>query len=357
MEFMKKNTLIEKIDPDNIDSKVVEQFGKMLADGKTVIFPTETVYGLGANALDEQAASKIYVAKGRPSDNPLLVHVAERDAINPLVVDMDERAKKLIDRFWPGPLTIVFKKSDLIPKVTSGGLDTVAIRMPSDKVARALIKASGVPIAAPSANLSGKPSPTKPEHIIADMDGRVDGILVGGFCDFGVESTIVDLSDDVPMVLRPGAITLEMLKEVLGDVILDPSLSSHDDNIKAKAPGMKYKHYSPNANIFMVTGGIDRFVELSEFLLETRANDEKKIAILCMKQNISRFEELKLKFKNVHVLSLGSTYEEVARNLFDVLIDLDRRNIDVAYAETFEEKGIGVAIMNRLKKSAGYKFV
>lgn len=356
MEFIKKNTLVKKIDPDNIDSKLIEKFGKMLADGKTVIFPTETVYGLGANALDEQAASKIYVAKGRPSDNPLLVHVAEREDINPLVVDMDERAKKLIDRFWPGPLTIVFKKSDLIPKVTSGGLDTVAIRMPSDKVARALIKASGVPIAAPSANLSGKPSPTKPEHIIADMDGRVDGILVGGFCDFGVESTIVDLSDDVPMVLRPGAITLEMLKEVLGDVILDPSLSSHDDNIKAKAPGMKYKHYSPNANIFMVTGGIDRFVELSEFLLKTRA-DEKKIAILCMKQNISRFEELKLKFKNVHVLSLGSTYEEVARNLFDVLIDLDRRNIDVAYAETFEEKGIGVAIMNRLKKSAGYKFV
>ncbi|SFE23271.1 L-threonylcarbamoyladenylate synthase [Peptostreptococcus sp. D1] len=357
MEFMKKNTVVERIDPDNIDSKVIERFGKMLADGKTVIFPTETVYGLGANALDEQAASKIYVAKGRPSDNPLLVHVAEREDINPLVVDMDERAKKLIDRFWPGPLTIVFKKSDLIPKVTSGGLDTVAIRMPSDKVARALIKASGVPIAAPSANLSGKPSPTKPEHIIADMNGRVDGILVGGFCDFGVESTIVDLSENVPMVLRPGAITLEMLKEALGAVRLDPSLSSHSDNIKAKAPGMKYKHYSPNANIFMVTGGIDRLVELSEFLLEMKDNAEKKIAILCMKQNVARFDELKLKFRNVNVFSLGSTYEEVARNLFDVLIALDKRNIDVAYAEAFEEKGIGVAIMNRLKKSAGYKFV
>jgi len=245
-------TLIKEIDINKPDQDLISLFATMLADGKTVIFPTETVYGLGANALDEDAATKIYQAKGRPSDNPLLVHVADKEDVYDLVENIDDRAKLLMDKFWPGPLTIVFKKKAIIPDRTSGGLDTVAIRMPSDQVARDLIRQAGVPIAAPSANISGRPSPTKPEHIIRDMDGRVDGILVGGPCDYGVESTIIDLSEDLAMVLRPGSITLEMLGEVLGRVDLDPSLKNKDDNIRAKAPGMKYKHYSPQAQVYIV---------------------------------------------------------------------------------------------------------
>jgi len=194
-------TLIKEIDINKPDQDLISLFANMLADGKTVIFPTETVYGLGANALDEDAATKIYQAKGRPSDNPLLVHVADKEDVYDLVENVDDRAKLLMDKFWPGPLTIVFKKKAIIPDRTSGGLDTVAIRMPSDQVARDLIRQAGVPIAAPSANISGRPSPTKPEHIIRDMDGRVDGILVGGPCDYGVESTIIDLSEDLAMVL------------------------------------------------------------------------------------------------------------------------------------------------------------
>lgn len=336
-------TLIEKIDPKNIDYKIIEKFGKMLKEGKTVIFPTETVYGLGANALDEEAASKIYTAKGRPSDNPLLVHISKKEDITELVEGIDEKANLLMDEFWPGPLTIVFKKKKIIPERISGGLDTVAIRMPSDEVARALIEGSGVPIAAPSANISGKPSPTKAEHIIEDMEGRVDGILIGGPCNFGVESTIIDLSGDYPMVLRPGSITLEMLRGVLGKVEIDPSIMNKEDNIKAKAPGMKYKHYSPRANVYLVSGKEDEVIEKINSLIEEEK--DKKIGVLCMSQRKEAY--------NAEVFDLGSDYDEVAKNLFDELIELDRHKVDIAYSECFEEKGVGVAIMNRLKKSAG----
>lgn len=343
-------TLIKQIDPENIDIDVIEEFGEILKNGGTVIFPTETVYGLGANALDEKAASKIYTAKGRPSDNPLLVHIADIEDIKPLVLDIDEKAKVLMEKFWPGPLTIVFKKSNLIPNITSGGLDTVAIRFPSDKVARALIKSSGLPIAAPSANISGKPSPTKAQHIIDDMSGRVDGILIGGFCDFGVESTIVDVSGDYPLVLRPGAITLEMLRDALGSrVELDPSLLKKDDNIFAKAPGMKYTHYSPNAEVYIVEGEDEKVVEKINQLVDENLSLGKKSAVLCINSNVGKY--------NGEVIGLGNTYEEVARNLFDSLIELDNRNIDIAFTESFEESGIGVAIMNRLRKSAGYKVI
>lgn len=345
--FMK--TIIKTINPENIDMDIIEEFGKMLADGKTVIFPTETVYGLGANALDENAASKIYEAKGRPSDNPLLVHVSDIDDVETLVEEVDEKARLLMEKFWPGPLTILFNKKDVIPSRTSGGLSTVAIRMPSDEVARKLIRASKVPIAAPSANISGKPSPTKAEHIIKDMDGRVDGILLGKDCDFGVESTIIDLSGEYPMVLRPGCITLEMLREVLGKVEIDPSLSSMADNIKAKAPGMKYKHYSPNAEVYIVSGENDKRIKKINELIKVNSEKGLKTAVLCMKMNSSKY--------NCMTFDLGNSYEEVAHNLFGALIKLDELGIDIAYAESFEEKGVGVAIMNRLKKSAAYRII
>ncbi|MHB0740242.1 L-threonylcarbamoyladenylate synthase [Peptostreptococcus stomatis] len=343
-------TLIKEIDVNKPDKDLIAVFASMLASGKTVIFPTETVYGLGANALDEEAAAKIYQAKGRPSDNPLLVHVADKEDVYDLVENIDNRAKLLMDRFWPGPLTIVFKKKDIIPDRTSGGLDTVAIRMPSDQVARDLIRQAGVPIAAPSANISGRPSPTKPEHIIRDMDGRVDGILVGGPCNYGVESTIVDLSGDVAMVLRPGSITLEMLGEVLGQVNLDPSLKNKDDNIRAKAPGMKYKHYSPQAQVYIVRAGDQEdFARRVDFLCVDNAKKGLKTGVLTRSSDQHPYQ--------AQVFDLGESDAEVAKNLFDSLISLDRESIDIAYVPYFEEEGLGVAIMNRLKKAAGYRII
>lgn len=343
-------TLIKEIDINKPDQDLISLFATMLADGKTVIFPTETVYGLGANALDEDAAIKIYQAKGRPSDNPLLVHVADKEDVYDLVENIDDRAKLLMDKFWPGPLTIVFKKKAIIPDRTSGGLDTVAIRMPSDQVARDLIRRAGVPIAAPSANISGRPSPTKPEHIIRDMDGRVDGILVGGPCNYGVESTIVDLSDDIAMVLRPGSVTLEMLREVLGQVDLDPSLKNKDDNVKAKAPGMKYKHYSPQAQVYIVKADdLEGFAERVDSLCEDNAKKGLKIGVMTMNYDQHSYQ--------AKVFDLGGSYTEVAKNLFDSLISLDRESIDIAYVPYFEERGIGVAIMNRLKKAAAYRII
>ncbi|MFR2517923.1 L-threonylcarbamoyladenylate synthase [Peptostreptococcus stomatis] len=343
-------TLIKEIDVNKPDKDLIAVFASMLAGGKTVIFPTETVYGLGANALDEEAAAKIYQAKGRPSDNPLLVHVADKEDVYDLVENIDNRAKLLMDRFWPGPLTIVFKKKDIIPDRTSGGLDTVAIRMPSDQVARDLIRQAGVPIAAPSANISGRPSPTKPEHIIRDMDGRVDGILVGGPCNYGVESTIVDLSGDVAMVLRPGSITLEMLGEVLGQVNLDPSLKNKDDNIRAKAPGMKYKHYSPQAQVYIVRAGDQEdFARRVDELCLDNAKKGLKTGVMIRSSDQHPYQ--------AQVFDLGESDAEVAKNLFDSLISLDRESIDIAYVPYFEEKGLGVAIMNRLKKAAGYRII
>lgn len=343
-------TLIKEIDVNKPDKDLIAVFASMLASGKTVIFPTETVYGLGANALDEEAAAKIYQAKGRPSDNPLLVHVADKEDVYDLVENIDDRAKLLMDKFWPGPLTIVFKKKAIIPDRTSGGLDTVAIRMPSDQVARDLIRQAGVPIAAPSANISGRPSPTKPEHIIRDMDGRVDGILVGGPCDYGVESTIIDLSEDLAMVLRPGSITLEMLGEVLGRVDLDPSLKNKDDNIRAKAPGMKYKHYSPQAQVYIVKADdLEGFAERVDSLCEDNAKKGLKIGVMTMNYDQHSYQ--------AKVFDLGGSDTEVAKNLFDSLISLDREYIDIAYVPYFEERGIGVAIMNRLKKAAAYRII
>ena len=255
-----------------------------------------------------------------------------------------------MDKFWPGPLTIVFKKKAIIPDRTSGGLDTVAIRMPSDQVARDLIRQAGVPIAAPSANISGRPSPTKPEHIIRDMDGRVDGILVGGPCDYGVESTIIDLSEDLAMVLRPGSITLEMLGEVLGRVDLDPSLKNKDDNIRAKAPGMKYKHYSPQAQVYIVKADdLEGFAERVDSLCEDNAKKGLKIGVMTMNYDQHSYQ--------AKVFDLGGSDTEVAKNLFDSLISLDRESIDIAYVPYFEERGIGVAIMNRLKKAAAYRII
>ena len=347
-------TVIKKVDENNIDIDIIREMAEKIRNGETVIFPTETVYGLGANAMDEDAAKKIYVAKGRPSDNPLIVHIADIEEVDKIALEVGEKAKKaaqeLMDKFWPGPLTIILKKKEIVPNVTSGGLSTVAIRMPSNKIANALIRESKTQIAAPSANISGRPSPTKAEHVVKEMSGRVSGIIMGGDCDFGLESTVVDFSDDKPMILRPGSITKEMLEEVLGEVSIDPSLSKKEDNIKAKAPGMKYKHYSPNAQVYIVKGGENNVITKMNELSRKNHAENKKTGIMCMSKDVDKFE-------CDYVVDLGKDYNEVAANLFDALIKMDEAKMDIVYSVCFESCGVGQAIMNRLLKSAAYRII
>lgn len=342
-------TIISNIDKNNIDEAEIKKQAKLLKEGNTVIFPTETVYGLGANALDENAVKKIYEAKGRPSDNPLIVHISSKEEVYKLANDISDKAKVLMSKFWPGPLTMIFKKKDIVPQRTSGGLDTVAIRMPSHKIARELIKQAGIPIAAPSANISGRPSPTKGEHVCAEMNGRVSGIVVGGDCNFGLESTVIDMTMDIPMILRPGSVTKEQLEVEIGQVLIDPSLENKEDVLKAKAPGMKYTHYSPNGDVYIVTGKEDLVIKKINNLIEENNKKDIKSGVMCLSKNKDKYEG--------EVIELGNTLEEVASNLFNVLIEMDNRKIDIIYTEAFPNDGVGRAIMNRLMKSAGYKFI
>lgn len=342
-------TIISNIDKNNIDEAEIKKQAELLKEGNTVIFPTETVYGLGANALDENAVKKIYEAKGRPSDNPLIVHISSKEEVYKLANDISDKAKVLMSKFWPGPLTMIFKKKDIVPQRTSGGLDTVAIRMPSHKIARELIKQAGIPIAAPSANISGRPSPTKGEHVCAEMNGRVSGIVVGGDCNFGLESTVIDMTMDIPMILRPGSVTKEQLEVEIGQVLIDPSLENKEDVLKAKAPGMKYTHYSPNGDVYIVTGKEDLVIKKINNLIEENNKKDIKSGVMCLSKNKDKYEG--------EVIELGNTLEEVASNLFNVLIEMDNRKIDIIYTEAFPNDGVGRAIMNRLMKSAGYKFI
>jgi L-threonylcarbamoyladenylate synthase len=342
-------TIISKIDVDNIDENEIKKQALLLKEGKTVIFPTETVYGLGANALDEEAVNKIYEAKGRPSDNPLIVHIYNKEDINKLADNISEKAIKVMDAFWPGPITIVLNKKDIVPKTTSGGLNTVAIRMPAHKIAQALIKESGIPIAAPSANISGRPSPTKGAHVKDEMQGRVSGIILGDDCNYGLESTVLDMTEDIPMILRPGSITKEDLENLIGEVLLDPSLEKKEDNKKAKAPGMKYTHYSPNAEVYIVSGDKENVVnEINKKIKENTSNN-LKTGVMCLEENKYKYDGF--------CISLGKTLDEVGSNLFGTLIEMDNNNIDIIYSEEFPNEGVGRAIMNRLLKSAGYKII
>ena len=342
-------TLISRIDENNIDKNEIKKQANILKEGKTVIFPTETVYGLGANALDESAVSKIYEAKGRPSDNPLIVHIYDKKQVNDLAKSISEKAKLVMDKFWPGPITIIFKKKDIVPMRTSGGLDTVAIRMPSNPVAKALLEEVKLPIAAPSANISGRPSPTKGKHVYEEMNNRGDGIILGGDCTFGLESTVLDLTNDTPIILRPGSITKEDLEKVIGKVNIDPALEKKEDNIKAKAPGMKYKHYSPNADVFIVSGTRENVINKVNKLVNNNYKEGLKTVVMCLAENKDKYES--------DTIVLGENLEEVAANLFNALITADEEEYDIVYTEEFSNHGVGRAIMNRLLKSAGYKII
>ncbi len=347
------DTKIVILDEENIDKESIEQAGLIIKNGGLVAFPTETVYGLGGDALNKDSSKKIYAAKGRPSDNPLIVHVSNMQDLEKIVASVPEDARKLAEIFWPGPLTMIFEKNDAVPLETTGGLNTVAVRMPSNKIARALIDASGGYIAAPSANLSGRPSPTVAKFVKEDMDGRIEMIIDGGPCDVGLESTIVDFSEGKPMILRPGYITDEMLKEALSEEVLwDRAIIDSDCKTAPKAPGMKYRHYAPKGELTIVEGSFEDVV-LKINLLLTEAESKG------LKTGVIATEETKALYKNTTVKSAGhkGAEEETAHHLFRILREFDDEGIEVIYSESFGENGVGAAVMNRLLKAAGHQII
>ena len=383
-----KRIIIE--DRNHIKDEELKEAASILRSGGLVAFPTETVYGLGGNALDEDAARKIYAAKGRPSDNPLIAHVSCVEEVAPLVKEIPEAGRKLMEAFWPGPLTMIFPKSEKVPYGTTGGLDTVAIRMPDDPVANRLIALAGVPVAAPSANTSGRPSPTTADHVWQDMNGRIDMIIDGGPVGIGVESTIVDVSSAVPAVLRPGAITMEMLEEVLGEVSVDPAiLGPLSADVRPKAPGMKYKHYAPKADLTLVEPGTgaDRESRAEQVTGAEQKNgadrntgaypetglDETQLQAMIRKVRELSREKIEAGYKvgvictdesrdcytDGEVRSIGARKSQasVAHNLYALLREFDDLGVDYIFSESFPKDHLGQAIMNRLSKAAGYKIV
>ncbi|WP_300385528.1 L-threonylcarbamoyladenylate synthase [Clostridium sp.] len=331
------------------DIKYLEEAANIINNGGIVAFPTETVYGLGANALDEVAVEKIFKAKGRPQDNPLIVHVANKN-IDKLVKDVPKVARELISKFWPGPLTIILTKKDIIPYRTSANLETVGVRMPGNDIALKIIELAKTPIAAPSANISGRPSPTDIERCIEDLNGRVDYIIGGEQSKVGVESTIVDCTVNPPIVLRPGGITIEMLQEVCKDIEIDRAIMRKpEEGLKPKAPGMKYRHYAPKAKLKIIKGNQEKTIEKINEIVQYYIDNKKTVVILST-------EELTKFFKLGKVISLGSkeNLDEVARNLFESLRACDDMGADYILCQAFEEEGLGLAIMNRLNKAAGF---
>ncbi len=345
-------TIIEKLDENQIDEDILAKAGEILKQGGLVAFPTETVYGLGANALDEEAAKKIYAAKGRPSDNPLIVHIADVEALYPIVYDVSDKAKKIIEKFWPGPLTLIFEKSERVPHGTTGGLQTVAVRMPVNAIARELIREGGGYISAPSANTSGRPSPTSAEHVAEDLDGKVEMIIDGGNVDIGVESTILDMTVEPPMILRPGAITREMLEEIIGEVDVDRALIAEDDSQAPKAPGMKYRHYAPKAQLIMVEGETDEVVKAIKQIAYEQTCLGYQVGIIATSETADLYTTGLIK-------SIGTRNNEnsIAKNLYKVLREFDEEEVSYIYSETFAKDGIGDAIMNRLEKAAGHHVI
>lgn len=344
-----KVVVIKDVEP--VDFKQLEEAGEILRRGGLVAFPTETVYGLGGNALDADASRKIYAAKGRPSDNPLIVHISDLKELPALVEEVPELARKLAALYWPGPMTMILKKSRKIPYATSGGLDTVAIRMPSDPVARALIRCAGVPVAAPSANTSGRPSPTSAQHVVEDLSGKIDMILDGGAVAVGLESTIVDLTGDTPTLLRPGAITAEMLEDALGKLELDPALDHPlQAGVHPKAPGMKYRHYAPKAEMTLVEGKREKVIAEINRLTADGIAAGKKVGVIATDENRGAYP-----LGDVKYIGNRSDEAEIAHNLFAVLRGFDADGVDLIYSESFSDQNLGRAIMNRMKKAAGHR--
>lgn len=328
-----------------VDKNELEEAAICLRNGGLVVFPTETVYGLGADSSNPQAVENIYKAKGRPSDNPLIVHIAHMEDVNKLAREVPDYAKRLMDKYWPGPLTLIFKKQPHVIDRVTAGLDTVAVRLPSNSIARELIRKSGVFVAAPSANLSGSPSPTVYRHVKNDLEGRVDYIINGDGCEIGLESTVVDVSGDHPVILRPGAITLDMLKGVHPDSCMDEALLTTEEVAKPRCPGMKYTHYSPKADVVVVCGEKQKRTEYICSMLEGNAD----VGVMTFGGGV--YDNAKC------VLSAGDTMEEYGQRLFYNLRVFDENGVDIVYAEFENRDGMGDAVKNRLFKSAGYNIV
>ena len=345
-------TIIAKIDRMEPDERILKLAGDILKQGGLVAFPTETVYGLGANALNENAAMKTYAAKGRPCDNPLIVHIADMDDLPIVARNISDKANQVIERFWPGPLTLIFEKQYIVPFGTTGGLSTVAVRMPTDEIARAVIRAGGGYISAPSANTSGRPSPTSAEHVAEDLYGKIEMILDGGNVDIGVESTILDMTVEPPMILRPGAVTKEMLEEVIGPVDTDVTLISDDTEEAPKAPGMKYRHYAPLAQLMIVEGEVEEAVKAIKQIAYEQTGLGYRIGIIATNETCENYTTGVVK-------SIGSRNNEssIAKNLYRVLREFDEEEVDYIYSEPFDTEGIGDAIRNRLDKAAGHHFI
>ena len=349
-----KETLLLKVNPRRPETLKVREASDLIRRGGLVAFPTETVYGLGADALNRTAVLALFEAKKRPLDNPPIVHVETPSSVNDLVMFVPAQAEKLMKEFWPGPLTLIFKNSTKVPDVTVAGLDTIAIRMPKNEVALALIRESGCPIAAPSANLAGKPSPTTAKHVLDDLNGRIDAILDGGPTMIGVESTVLDVTVSPPVVLRPGGTSVEALRKVLGEVRLHPFVTTETGLTigETRSPGMIHRHYAPRAKLVLVEGPLEFAIKKINELMHNYKLQGSKVGVLATDETAAKYEADMIE-------SLGSRFntEAIAQNLFASLRKFDEARIDVIIAESVPAEGLGLAIMNRLRKASGYNIV
>lgn len=340
-------TEIVKVDPENIDYKIIKRAAHIINEGGVVVFPTETVYGIGADALNERAVNKIFKAKGRPQDNPLIVHIADFDELYNLAAEVPDNAKKLAGKYWPGPMTMILYKKDILSDKITAGLETAAIRFPVNKIALALIKESKKPIAAPSANTSGKPSPTEAAHVAEDLMGKVDMIIDGGRTDIGLESTVVDMTSEIPMILRPGGVTREDVISVLGSCEYDPAIIKSDDKTVPKSPGQKYRHYSPKAKVLLYKGNVGNIAGKINEEYDKFSAEGYKVGIMSTVQTEKNYTG-----KSTIVCGDRTNPLTISANLFKDLRDFDHLGVDIILAEAVEEKGLGRAIMNRLGKAS-----
>lgn len=350
-------TIMKKVSLSPVIPDEYREAAEILRRGGLVAFPTETVYGLGGNGLFAEAAGKIYAAKGRPSDNPLIIHIADLDSLKILSDNIPKEAYLLAEKFWPGPLTMILPKGEQVPYETTGGLDTVAVRMPDHPAALALIRESGICIAAPSANISGRPSPTSAEHVMEDLSGRIEMILDGGEVKLGIESTIVDLTGDFPMILRPGCISREMVEEVLGRTEFDKAIleENKEAGLKPKAPGMKYRHYAPKGEFTIYRGDIEKVAALINDRAKQEEKAGKKVGIIAAAET----KDLYNLSSGINVKVIGRRTDElsVARGLYRTLREFDNEGVQVIFGECFEDGSLGQAIMNRMLKAAGYRVI
>lgn len=346
------DTKVVTVDKEKPDLQVMRMAGEILRKGGLVAFPTETVYGLGGDGLNAGSSKKIYAAKGRPSDNPLIIHIADLESLEKIVKSVPPKAKLLAEKFWPGPLTMIFSKSGRVPYETTGGLESVAVRMPSHPVALAIIREGGGYIAAPSANTSGRPSPTRAEHVCEDLTGKIDMIVDGGAVGIGLESTIVDFTEEVPVILRPGYINQEMIQEVIGPVRMDRGLLITEEKVRPKAPGMKYRHYAPKAQLTIVQGSSSQVTAYINAQCEKAVREGKKPGVIAADETVSAYRGAVVKG-----IGARNDEEEIARNLFAVLREFDEEDTDILFSEAFDTPRMGQAIMNRLLKAAGHHII